>query len=140
MRGLYASQPRSPEIQQLAADLSRQERARDSAIANARSCAANKEANCAVRHARRAVSLDPRNAQAQATLHQALVVQNEANTEYFRQASGIPRPSVPAMTFDGRWTASARHAAAPVDREEAAQFAPFGWGVPAVSKGRGDAH
>lgn len=140
MRGLSASQPRSPEIQQLAADLSRQERARDGAIAGARTCASNKEPNCAIRNARRAVSLDPRNAQAQAALHQALALQNEANTEYFRQASGIPRPTVPAMTFDGRWTASARHSAAPVDQVDAAQFAPIGWGVPAVSKGRGDAH
>jgi hypothetical protein len=139
MRGLYASLPRSPEIQQLAADLSRQERARDGAIANARSCTADKDAACALRHARRAVALDPRNGQAQATLRRALAVQNETNTEYFRQASAIPKPVVPAMTFDGRWSAGSRHGAASADGD-ASNFTLFGLGVPAVAKGRGDAH
>lgn len=139
MRGLYASLPRSPEIQQLAADVSRQERARDSAMASARSCAANQDPACALRHARRAVSLDPRNAQTQATLRRALAVQNESNTEYFRQASAIPAPTVPAMTFDGRWSAGTRHGAASGENG-APNFTVFGWGVPTVAKGRGDAH
>ncbi|WP_250433998.1 hypothetical protein [Caballeronia sp. ATUFL_F2_KS9A] len=138
MRGLSASEPRSPEIQQLAAELSRQERARDGAIANARACAANMEAACALRNARRAVALDPRNGQAQATLRRALAVQNESNTEYFRQASGIPKPVVPTMTYDGRWNAHAHHAGIPDDDDS--RFTLFGLGVPAVSKGRGDAH
>ncbi|SAL61968.1 hypothetical protein AWB70_05630 [Caballeronia cordobensis] len=139
MRGLYASLPRSPEIQQLAADVSRQERARDSAMASARSCAVNQDPACALRHARRAVSLDPRNAQTQATLRRALAVQNESNTEYFRQASAIPAPTVPAMTFDGRWSAGTRHGAASGENG-APNFTVFGWGVPTVAKGRGDAH
>ncbi|SAK52119.1 hypothetical protein AWB75_01647 [Caballeronia catudaia] len=139
MRGLYASLPRSPEIQQLAADLSRQERARDSAMASARSCAANKDAACALRHARRAVALDPRNAQAQSTLRRALAVQNETNSEYFRQASAIPQPTLPAMTFDGRWSAGTRHGPAS-GNNDASNVTFFGWGVPIVSKGRGDAH
>ncbi|SAL19328.1 hypothetical protein AWB74_00657 [Caballeronia arvi] len=139
MRGLYASLPRSPEIQQLAADLSRQERARDSAMASARSCTANRDAACALRHARRAVALDPRNAQAQSTLRRALAVQNETNTEYFRQASAIPQPTLPAMTFDGRWSAGPRHGATS-GSNEASNFTFFGWGVPVISKGRGEAH
>jgi hypothetical protein len=139
LRALNANQPHSPEIQQLAADLSRQERARDSAIASARSCAANKEPSCALRSARRAVSLDPRNAQAQASLRQALAVQNESNTEYFRQASTMPKPPVAAMTFDGRWSAGTRHSPAPSQQDDA-HVTLFGWGVPTVSKGRGDAH
>ncbi|WP_321792390.1 hypothetical protein [Caballeronia sp. J97] len=139
MRGLYASEPRSPEIQQLAAELSRQERARDGAMANARACAANMDAACALRNARRAVTLDPRNGQTQATLRRALAVQNEANTEYFRQASGIPKPIVPTMSFDGRWTAGTRHGAMSGDQDDSS-FTLFGAGVPVVSKGRGDAH
>ncbi|MDR5833119.1 hypothetical protein [Caballeronia sp. LZ034LL] len=138
LRTLDANQPRSPEIQQLAADLSRQERARDSAIATARTCAANKEPSCALRNARRAVSLDPRNGQAQASLRRALAVQNESNTEYFQQASGIPKPIAPAMTFDGRWSVGAHHSAAPIATDT--HLTLFGWGVPTVSKGRGDAH
>ncbi|MDR5877225.1 hypothetical protein [Caballeronia sp. LZ032] len=138
LRTLDANQPRSPEIQQLSADLSRQERARDSAIATARTCAANKEPSCALRNARRAVSLDPRNGQAQASLRRALAVQNESNTEYFQQASGIPKPVVPAMTFDGRWSVGAHRAAAPIATDT--HLTLFGWGVPTVSKGRGDAH
>ncbi|MDR5742158.1 hypothetical protein QCE73_03175 [Caballeronia sp. LZ029] len=139
MRGLYASEPRSPEIQQLAAELSRQERARDGAMATARNCAANMDAACALRNARRAVSLDPRNGQTQATLRRALAVQNETNTEYFRQASGIPKPIVPTMTFDGRWTAGSRHPAMSSDDDDS-RFTLFGLGVPVTSKGRGDAH
>jgi hypothetical protein len=139
MRGLYASEPRSPEIQQLAAELSRQERARDGAMASARNCVANMDAACALRNARRAVSLDPRNGQTQATLRRALAVQNETNTEYFRQASGIPKPIVPTMTFDGRWTAGSRHPAMSGDDDDS-RFTLFGLGVPVTSKGRGDAH
>ncbi|BAN22362.1 putative uncharacterized protein [Caballeronia insecticola] len=139
MRTLAANQPRSPEIQQLAADLSRQERARDSAIAGARSCAASKEPTCALRNARRAVALDPRNGQAQSSLRQALSVQNETNTEYFRQASGIPKPVVPTMTFDGRWSMAGRHAATPAE-DDSTHTSTVSWGVPTVSKGRGDAH
>jgi hypothetical protein len=139
MRGLAASEPRSPEIQQLAAELSRQERARDGAMASARNCVANMDAACALRNARRAVSLDPRNGQTQATLRRALAVQNETNTEYFRQASGIPKPIVPTMTFDGRWTAGSRHPAMSGDDDDS-RFTLFGLGVPVTSKGRGDAH
>lgn len=139
MRGLYASEPRSPEIQQLAAELSRQERARDGAMASARNCAANMDPACALRNARRAVALDPRNGQTQATLRRALAVQNETNTEYFRQASGIPKPTVPAMTFDGRWSAGNRHPAMSGDDDDS-RFTLFGAGVPVVSRGRGDAH
>lgn len=139
MRGLYASEPRSPEIQQLAGELSRQERARDGAMATARACAANMDPACALRNARRAVALDPRNGQTQATLRRALAVQNESNTEYFRQASGIPKPIVPTMTFDGRWTAGSRHPAMSGDDDDS-RYTLFGLGVPAVSKGRGDAH
>ncbi|BCQ22529.1 hypothetical protein NK8_06390 [Caballeronia sp. NK8] len=138
MRSLYANEPRSPEIQQLAAELSRQERARDSAMASARTCAANEDPACALRNARRAVALDPRNAQTQATLRRALAVQNETNTEYFRQASGIPKPTTPTMAFDGHWRAGTRHGSTADD--EAARVTLFGWGVPTVSKGRGDAH
>jgi hypothetical protein len=139
MRGLYASEPRSPEIQQIAAELSRQERARDSAMASARTCAANMDPACALRNARRAVALDPRNGQTQATLRRALAVQNETNTEYFRQASGIPKPIVPTMTFDGRWSAGNRHPAMSADDDDS-RYTPFGLGVPVVSKGRNDAH
>ncbi|SAK74448.1 hypothetical protein AWB77_03328 [Caballeronia fortuita] len=139
MRGLYASETRSPEIQQLAAELSRQERARDGAMATARACVANMEAGCALRNARRAVALDPRNGQAQATLRRALAVQNETNTEYFRQASGIPKPVVPTMTFGGHWSPGTRHAGMSGDDDDS-RFTLFGMGVPAVSKGRGDAH
>ncbi|WP_250512358.1 hypothetical protein [Caballeronia sp. INDeC2] len=139
MRGLYASEPRSPEIQQLAAELSRQERVRDGAMTNARTCAANMDPACALRNARRAVALDPRNGQAQATLRRALAVQNETNTEYFRQASGIPKPIVPTMTFDGRWSAGPRHPAMSGDDDDS-RFTLFGLGVPVVSKGRNDAH
>ncbi|SAK42022.1 hypothetical protein AWB80_00472 [Caballeronia pedi] len=137
MRGLYANEPRSPEIQQLAAELSRQERARDSAMASARTCAANEDPACALRNARRAVALDPRNAQTQATLRRALAVQNETNTEYFRQASGIPKPLTPTMAFDGHWRAGTRHGST---SDDDARVTLFGWGVPVVSKGRGDAH
>ncbi|SAK39392.1 hypothetical protein AWB76_00060 [Caballeronia temeraria] len=139
MRGLSASEPRSPEIQQLAAELSRQERARDSAMATARTCTANLEPACALRNARRAVALDPRNGQTQATLRHALEVQNETNTEYFRQASGIPKPVVPTMSYDGRWSAGTRHPAMSGDQDDG-RFSLFGLGVPVVSKGRGDAH
>ncbi|MDR5748228.1 hypothetical protein QCE73_34120, partial [Caballeronia sp. LZ029] len=65
-------------------------------------------------------------------------VQNESNTEYFQQASGIPKPVVPAMTFDGRWSVGAHRAAAPIATDT--HLTLFGWGVPTVSKGRGDAH
>ncbi|MFM0321560.1 hypothetical protein [Caballeronia glebae] len=139
MRGLAASEPRSPEIQQLAAELSRQERARDGAMASARTCAANMDPACALRNARRAVALDPRNGQTQATLRRALAVQNETNTEYFQQASGIPKPIVPTMTYDGRWSAGTRHPAMSGDQDDS-RFSLFGLGVPVVSKGRGDAH
>lgn len=141
LRGLTATQSRSPQIQQLAADVSRQERARDSAMANARSCAASHEPACAVRNARRAVALDPRNAQAQAVLKHAMTVQADANTAYFRQASALPAPAVPSMTFDGRWSIGSKSASASGGRSDASgAYTLFGWGVPAVSKGRGDAH
>lgn len=139
MRGLYASQPRSPEIQQLAAELSRQERARDGAITSARSCAVKQDPACALRNARRAVALDPRNAQTHATLRRALAVQNESNADYFRQASAIPKPIVPAMTFDGRWSVNPKHGAKAGDQDDA-RFTLLGLGVPMIAKGRGDAH
>ncbi|WP_250450562.1 hypothetical protein [Caballeronia sp. ATUFL_M2_KS44] len=141
LRVLTATQSRSPQTQQLAADVSRQERARDSAMASARSCAANHEPACAVRNARRAVALDPRNAQAQATLKHAMTVQADANTAYFRQASALPAPAVPSMTFDGRWSVAGKSASASGGRSDASgAYTLFGWGVPTVSKGRGDAH
>lgn len=141
LRGLTATQSRSPQIQQLAADVSRQERARDGAMANARSCAASHNPACAVRNARRAVALDPRNPQAQATLKQAMTVQSDANTAYFRQASALPGPAVPSMTFDGRWSVGSKTASASGARSDATgAYTLFGWGVPTVSKGRGDAH
>lgn len=138
MRALSASQPRNPQVQRLAAELSRQERARDSAMAGARSCTLNKEPACAVRYARRAVALDPRNAQTQATMRDALATQNATNTAYFRQAKAMPKPVVPTMTFDGRWSVSPKHTAAQPD--DSSHHTSFGWGVPTVSKGRGDAH
>ncbi|MDR5853820.1 hypothetical protein P9239_15000 [Caballeronia sp. LZ062] len=141
MRGVYSNQPQSPEVQQLAADLSRQERARDSAMANARSCSVNKEPACAVRNARRAVALDPRNPQAQTLLRQATAAQAEANTAYFRQASALPAPMQAAMTFDGRWSVAGRHGPATSHQDgSSSTFTIFGLGVPTVSKGRGDAH
>ncbi|WP_277186268.1 hypothetical protein [Caballeronia sp. BR00000012568055] len=138
MRTLRANESRSPEIQQLAAELSRQERARDSALATARTCTMNKEPSCAIRNARRAVALEPRNPQSQTALRQAMVVQTEANTEYFRQASAIPQPVTPAMTFDGRWSVSHRHTTS--SDSDRANYTLFGLGVPTVMKGRGDAH
>jgi hypothetical protein len=138
MRTLRANESRSPEIQQLAAELSRQERARDSALATARTCTMNKEPSCAIRNARRAVALEPRNPQSQTALRQAMAVQTEANTEYFRQASAIPQPVTPAMTFDGRWSVSHRHTAS--SDSDRANYTLFGLGVPTVMKGRGDAH
>ena len=69
----------------------------------------------------------------------ALAVQNETNTEYFRQASGIPKPIVPTMIFDGRWSAGNRHPAMSADDDDS-RYTPFGLGVPVVSKGRNDAH
>jgi hypothetical protein len=138
MRTLRANESRSPEIQQLAAELSRQERARDSALSTARTCTMNKEPSCAIRNARRAVALEPRNPQSQSALRQAMAVQTEANTEYFRQAGAIPQPMTPAMTFDGRWSVSHRHTAS--SDSDRANYTLFGLGVPTVMKGRGDAH
>jgi len=141
LHGLNAGQSRNVEIQQLSAELSRQERARDSAIASARSCPVTKDSACAVRNARRAVALDSRNPQAQATLHHAMSAQADANTAYFRQASALPAPAVPAMTFDGRWSAAGKYRAAAPDHNGASSaYTLFGWGVPTVAKGRGDAH
>jgi hypothetical protein len=140
MRGLYANQALSPEIQQLAADVTRQERARDSAMANARSCSVKQDPACAVRNARRAVALDPRNPQAQTLLRQATAAQAEANTAYFRQASALPAPMPAAMTFDGRWSAAGRHGATASQDRSPSTFTIFGLGVPTVAKGRGDAH
>ncbi|WP_248321462.1 hypothetical protein [Caballeronia sp. Sq4a] len=141
MRGLYANQALSPEIQQLAADVARQERARDSAMANARSCSVKQEPACAVRNARRAVALDPRNPQTQTLLRQATAAQAEANTAYFRQASALPAPMPAAMTFDGRWSAAGRHVATASQQDRSpSTFTIFGLGVPTVAKGRGDAH
>ncbi|WP_175939666.1 hypothetical protein [Caballeronia sp. BCC1704] len=141
LRGLYANQALSPEIAQLAADVSRQERARDSAIASARACSAKQEPACAVRNARRAVALDPRNPQAQTLLRQAMAAQAEANTAYFRQASALPAPVPAAMTFDGRWSAAGRHGATASQQDRSpSTFTIFGLGVPTVAKGRGDAH
>ncbi|SAK50913.1 hypothetical protein AWB79_01696 [Caballeronia hypogeia] len=140
MRGLSASERRSPEIERFAADLSRQERERDRAIATSHACAASRDPACAVRNARRAVALDPKNAQAQASLRHALAVQAQSNAEYFRQAGAIPKPVVPAMTFDGRWSAAPKHAGSSSAQNDAARGTFFGWGVPTTSKGRGDAH
>ncbi len=141
MRGLYANQAPSPEIQQLAADLTREERARDSAMASARSCSVKQEPACAVRNARRAVALDPRNPQAQTLLRQATAAQAEANTAYFRQASALPAPVPAAMTFDGRWSAAGRHGVTASQQDRSpSTFTIFGLGVPTVAKGRGDAH
>ncbi len=140
MRSLRVNEPRSPEIQQLAAELSRQERARDAALANARSCSFNKDASCAIRNTRRAAALDTRSPQAQAVLRQAMAVQNEANTEYFYQASAVPGAPVPSMTFDGRWSATHGHASSSSQSGERSSYTLFGWGVPTVAKGRGDAH
>jgi hypothetical protein len=68
-----------------------------------------------------------------------MTVQTEANAEYFRQASAMPSPAVPAMTFDGRWSVSHRHATN-VSNDDHPNYTLFGLGVPTVSKGRGDAH
>lgn len=141
LRALAPIQSRSAQTQQLAADVSRQERARDSAMASARSCAANHDPACVTRNARRAVALDPRNAQAQALLKHAMTVQADANTAYFRKASALPAPVVPSMTFDGRWSVAPRSASGESHRSDASKsYTLFGWGVPTVSKGRGDAH
>ncbi len=126
MRSLRASEQRSLEIQQLAAELSQRERSRDAALANARTCTMNKEPSCAIRNARRAVALDSRNPQAQGALRQALAVQIEANTEYFRQASALLVPATPAMTFDGRWSVSHKHASPDADRNDRSNFTLFG--------------
>jgi hypothetical protein len=141
LRSFAPIQSRSPQIQQLAADVARQERARDSAIASARSCAANHDPACTLRNARRAVALDPRNSQAQAVLKHATTMQADANTAYFQKASALPAPVVPSMTFDGRWSIAAKSASAESSRNDASKsYSIFGGGVPAVSKGRGDAH
>ena len=141
LRSFAPIQSRSPQIQQLAADVARQERARDSAIASARSCAASHDPACTLRNARRAVALDPRNPQAQAVLKHATTMQADANTAYFQKASALPAPVVPSMTFDGRWSIAAKSASAESSRNDASKsYSIFGWGVPAVSKGRGDAH
>ncbi|MDR5731262.1 hypothetical protein QCE47_02715 [Caballeronia sp. LZ025] len=141
LRSFAPIQSRNPQIQQLAADVARQERARDSAIASARSCAANHDPACTLRNARRAVALDPRNSQAQAVLKHATTMQADANTAYFQKASALPAPVVPSMTFDGRWSIAAKSASAESSRNDASKsYSLFGWGVPAVSKGRGDAH
>jgi hypothetical protein len=139
MRTLRANESRSPEIQQLAADLSRQERARDAAIANARICAANREPSCAIRNARRAIALDTHNPQAQGALRRAVAVQTDANAEYFRQASALP--ASPAMAFDARWSVATHHASSSTQPSaERTSYTLFGLGVPADAKGRGDAH
>ncbi|WP_250508652.1 hypothetical protein [Caballeronia sp. GACF4] len=140
LRVLASSQSRNPEVQQLAADVARQERARDSAVASARSCPLNKDPSCAVRNARRAVALDPRNAQTQAVLRHATAAQYEANIAYFSQGAAIPAPAVPAMTFDGRWSVGSHHAPVTSLAEDRSNATLFGWGVPTVAKGRGDAH
>ncbi|MDR5802860.1 hypothetical protein [Caballeronia sp. LZ001] len=140
LRVLASSQSRNPEVQQLAADVTRQERARDSAVASARSCPLNKDPSCAVRNARRAVALDPRNAQTQAVLRHATAAQYEANIAYFSQGAAIPAPAVPAMTFDGRWSVGSHHAPVTSLAEDRSNATLFGWGVPTVAKGRGDAH
>ncbi|WP_050452016.1 hypothetical protein [Candidatus Burkholderia verschuerenii] len=93
-----------------------------------------------MRNARRAVSLDPRNAQAQTVLRQAMAVQNDANEDVFRQASAMPMPVSPAMTFDGRWSVGQKHSTSTRERSEGKAFTLFGLSVPMVAKGRGDAH
>jgi hypothetical protein len=140
IRSLRGSDARSAEIQQVASDLAKQERARDSAIASARACNMKQEASCAVRNARRAVSLDPRNPQAQTVLRQAMAVQNDVNEDVFRQASTMPMAVSPAMTFDGRWSVSPKHNNSAHERSDSKVFTLFGLGVPMVAKGRGDAH
>ncbi|WP_087649097.1 hypothetical protein [Caballeronia choica] len=136
MRDLSEDEQRSPELQRLADQLARLEHQRDAALQRARTCAATKASTCVVRNANQALALDARNPQA---------------TTLLRRASAFPKPApvraniVAADTETD--TAANRHtypfeSSVGIDHSQTEQpsFTWFGWGVPTVSKGRGEAH
>ena len=136
MRDLAENEQRSPELQRLTDQLARLEHQRDAALQRARTCAAVKASTCVVRNANQALALDARNPQATALL---------------RRASAYPRPApvrANIVASDTETdTAANRHTypfenSAGIDHSQTEQpsFAWFGWGVPTVSKGRGEAH
>jgi hypothetical protein len=125
-----ASQQDSAEIQRLADRLTRLEGQRDAAIQRARNCAASKASTCVVKNANRALAIDARNPQALALL---------------RHASSQPKP-VPSAPPPKTYAAAGSPPKA-IERPQAddaqhkqPNFTLFGWGVPTVSKGRGEAH
>ena len=125
-----ASQQDSAEIQRLADRLTRLEGQRDAAIQRARNCAASKASTCVVRNANRALSIDARSPQALALLRHA--------SSQPKTAPSAPPPKTyvaagsPPKAIERPQTDDTQH--------KQSKFTLFGWGVPTVSKGRGEAH
>lgn len=134
MRDLSENQQRSPELQRLADQLASLERRRDAALQRARTCAAVKASTCVVRNANQALALDARNPQATALLRRASAHPKPAPVRANIEA-GDPDASANRRTYPFENSAGIDHS-----QTEQPSYTWFGWGVPTVSKGRGEAH
>jgi hypothetical protein len=126
------TQQDSPELQRVATRLTRLERQRDAALQRAQACASTKSSTCVARNANQALALDARNPQ-------ALALARRVST---RTKPASARPAIAAASPA---PAPEAHPNPPKRTPEAApqpdrSFTWFGWGVPTVAKGRGDAH
>ncbi|MDR5749786.1 MULTISPECIES: hypothetical protein [unclassified Caballeronia] len=125
------SEQSSPDVQRVATRLTRLESQRDAALQRAKACP-TKSSACVARHANQALALDARNPQ-------ALALARRVSTRT------KPAPARPAIVAASPVPAPEAHPNPPKRKPDAApqpdrSFTWFGWGVPTVAKGRGDAH
>jgi hypothetical protein len=127
-----ANQQNDPDLQRVETRLARLESQRDAALQRANSCATARSSTCVARNANQALALDARNPQ-------ALALARRVST---RTKPASARPAIAAASPA---PAPEAHPNPPKRTPEAApqpdrSFTWFGWGVPTVAKGRGDAH
>jgi hypothetical protein len=148
MQALSASQERSPELQRLAEQVARLERQRDAALQRARSCETSKASTCVVRYANRALAIDARNAQAHSLVRRASVhPKPTAVVTAMSPDAEANAPLIAALVADQRHSGpdernTTRQGIADTQSAQADSpgLAVYGWGAPAASKGRGEAH
>ncbi|SAL49039.1 hypothetical protein [Caballeronia telluris] len=125
------SEQSSPDVQRVATRLTRLERQRDAALQRAKACP-TKSSACVARNANQALALDARNPQ-------ALALARRVSTRT------KPAPARPDIVAASPAPAPEAHPNPPKRKPDPApqpdrSFTWFGWGVPTVAKGRGEAH
>jgi hypothetical protein len=126
-----ANQQNDPDLQRVETRLARLESQRDAALQRANSCATARSSTCVARNANQALALDARNPQALALARRAARTKPAPARQPVMVASPAPAPEAhpnPPMR---------KPDTGPSDQSS---FKWFGWGVPTVAKGRGDAH